>query len=417
MTVCRKAIPSPAPQGYAAMQPMIAALMQKGDHQGAMSRLHGALAAFGPRADLVADMATCCWRLGDEASAISLMEAVTQDNSPSAEALAKLGAMYLSTGDAAKARTALEKALSLRPGFVSALAALNQIHPYPRDGHRVRMVRKLLKSAGTTRQERSSLHGILGRVEEAGGGHALALAHYARSRALIPGAYDPRKVEAQVKAQIDRYDPAIGPCPGQDAAGPRIVFIVGMPRSGTTLAESIFLRHPQVASLGESHALKECLAQWRRTLEGRDEWGEMAAMGPQRVAWLRSIYLSVATRGLRRGLSPVLIDKTPLNLFHLGFARAIFPDCRFICMSRHPLDVGISNFGAAFGEAFVSANPFLKSLDHIGHFSKWAWASILDHQQKLGVMLRLQSYRRLVEDMETQAPALIAHAGLEWDKA
>lgn len=155
---------SPAGRGYPVMQPTILALMRKGDHRGAIVHLQSALAKLSYDADLIADMASCYWRLGDEAAAIRLMEVVVDGNAATAEALARLGAMYLSTGNAEGAAALLERALALRPGFVSALVALNQIHPYPKDGHRIRTVRKLLRSERTTRQEKSLLHGILGRT-------------------------------------------------------------------------------------------------------------------------------------------------------------------------------------------------------------------------------------------------------------
>lgn len=143
----------------------------------------------------------------------------------------------------------------------------------------------------------------------------------------------------------------------------------------------------------------------------------MSAITGKRAAQLRYVYFAIAARDGLRGHSPVVIDKTPLNLLHLGFGRAIFPSCRFVLISRHPLDVSISNFAAAFGEGFVAANPFLKSLEHIGHFSKWPWESSLDYQHKIGDKLRLQSYHSLVEDIETEARRLVAHAGLEWNQA
>lgn len=400
---------------YLAMRPMILALMRKGDHKGAITHLQGAFAAYGCQSELITDMATCYWHLGEEVGAIKLMEAVTEDSSATADALAKVGSMHLSIGDIEKARTALTRAIALRPGFVGAIVALNQIQPYPKDGHGVRTVRKLLKSGKVTRQEKSSLHGVLGRVEEASGGYALSLAHYARSRGLIPGTYDPNKIQIQVERQIASYDPGNCPVEGQAPAGPRVVFIVGMPRSGTTLVESILLRHPDVTSIGESNALEECLAQWRLMLDGSDEWNCLSTMTDPVAAKLRSVYFAVAKRGRGLGQSDVIVDKTPLNMLHLGFARAIFPDCRFICMSRHPLDVGLSNFGAAFSEAFVSANPFLKDLEQIGHYSRWGWASILDYQKKLRTGFLLQSYRRLVENGESETRKLVAHVGLNWN--
>ena len=97
--------------------------------------------------------------------------------------------MHFSVGDVEKARTALTGAIVLRPRFVRVIVALNQIQAYPKDGPGVRTVRKLLKSEKVTRQEKSSLQGILGRVEEASVGYALSRAHYAQSRERMAWVY------------------------------------------------------------------------------------------------------------------------------------------------------------------------------------------------------------------------------------
>lgn len=403
------------PHPYLSIRDMVFELMRTGQHQAALTSLQRAHAQLGYEPRLVADMATCFWKMGDEATAIRLMVALTEDAAATAEDFARLGGMYLSTGAVGEAGAALEQALRLRPDSVNALVALNQVKPIAADSKRARAIRGWLNAGKLTRPEKSSLYGLLGKIEENSGNFARAMTCYGRGRALIGGTYDPEQAEAELGAQIAHYHPA--PDDGGGASGPRMVFIVGMPRSGTTLAESIFLRHPDVATLGETHALAECLAQWNLSHKADEKWQAIRSIDGAMAGRLRALYLSVAGRA-QGGASPqVLIDKTPLNALHLGFARAIFPDCRFIHMSRHPLDLGVSNFGTSFSETFIQANPFLKSLAHIGHFSRIVHDSVQDYQAKLGGTIRVQSYRALVENLESEARALIAHAGLEWHDA
>ncbi|WP_167853444.1 sulfotransferase family protein [Roseovarius aestuariivivens] len=181
---------------------------------------------------------------------------------------------------------------------------------------------------------------------------------------------------------------------------PRLVFICGLPRSGTTLVESILAQHPQAESLGESPALAR-LTDRARASDAPDDRDLRAQ--------------NLAMHMARRTTPPpqVLIDKTPLNLFELGLARRLFPDARIIFLSRHPLDTGLSNFTTNFH----AAHPFSHRLDTIGHMTRAAYRAAAHYATALGPAFRRQSFRALVTSPEPQIRALLMHVGLDWDSA
>ena len=112
-------------------------------------------------------------------------------------------------------------------------------------------------------------------------------------------------------------------------------------------------------------------------------------------------------------LPPVIIDKTPLNIFELGFAARVLPSARFVFLSRHPLDVGLS----AFATHFFAAHPYSNSLASIGDMTRAVYRSADNYERRLGPAFRRQSYAALVSSPETQIRSLLDHLDLAWDPA
>lgn len=400
---------------YDTVRPDIAALMARGGHGQAL-RILDELAALVPMgAALADDIATCCWKLGDHARAMQAMGALLERAPRDAAQWARLGAMAFSCGELVLAEQALTAALEIRPAFPAALLALGRIRPFAPGSPHIRQLRSLAHASGAAALDRSHAHTALALTEAQAGRPAAAMRHFGRAKQLMPGSYDAAAVQQRVAAQRRRFVPR--PAPDDT----RIVFVVGLPRSGTTLMESILLRHGAVASLGESHALQETLARHRQQvtrLHGPgDDWSWLDHLDPAQLPGLRQTYLQIASRGMELDPAAMLLDKTPLNLFDLGFAHAIFPQARFIFMSRHPMDLGLSNFTTSFTAGFTRAQPFSKRLDTIGHFIRCADDSARDYRDKLGPLFRSQSYAALVRMPETQIRQILDHLGLDWQEA
>ncbi|WP_233270558.1 sulfotransferase family protein [Chachezhania sediminis] len=381
------------------------------------------LLAAAPQDRMLLDLAaTCYWNLDATDAGLQLMRIVADTGPKDAAAWGRLGAMCLAAGDRDGAIQAFETLLSLRPRNVPALASLNRLRPFAPDSARARTLRDLARAKKTQASDRTLALNAIGRIEAASGNHHRAFRAFRQAKALAPPPYPAAAIDAHVDGQIATFDPARWPAPHRapDSAEPRLFFIVGLPRSGTTLVEAILSRHPKVRSIGEHPVLQDLLADLRRAAVRRTgtlppdqtSWDWFRALTPDDLARHRTAFYARARIALPAP-DRIVVNKLPLNLFDLGFAHCLLPEARFVFMLRHPLDTGLSCLSTHFG----SPQAFSYSLDRIAHMTLAAHRSLDDYATKLGPMLRQQSYRALVEDPEPQIRALVAHAGLDWDPA
>ncbi|MCR9124496.1 MAG: sulfotransferase [Rhodobacteraceae bacterium] len=385
----------------------VARLIAAGAFDAGLALLSPHLKAGRPDHAVLDCAATCYWHLGDHDTALTVMGMILRAWPSQSGAWAKLGSMAMTLGDRDGARTFLEKALSLDPAAVRPLVALNLMRPFAPDSHRARKLRSLARLARLTPADRADVLNGLGRVAAAAGQHRAAMHHFGRAKAQAPGDFDPRRVQRTVADQIRLVPRAV---PAATGAWPRMVFVVGMPRSGTTLVDAILSRHSKVRSLGESPALPRVAR--RIVASGEGDWDWIARTGPGELAARRAEYLAIA--GLADAApTDVVVDKMPLNCLRMGLAQRLFPDARFIFMHRHPLDNGLSNYMVSFHET----HGFTKNLEWIGEMSRAVHLSMADYAGKMGNSLRVQSFRALVEAPGSQIPGLIAHAGLTWEAA
>lgn len=208
---------------------------------------------------------------------------------------------------------------------------------------------------------------------------------------------------------IDVFDAALvgRTSPGCDEPGP--VFVIGLPRSGTTLVDRILSSHPAVASLGEindlAYALMASVAGGGRKLDliERSAAVDFRALGERYVA---------ATRAYRVD-APYLIDKTPLNYLYVGLIRLAMPAARIVHVERNPMD---SCYGM-YRTLFRAGYPFSYDFDDLARYYA-AYRALMDHWRAvfdapfLGVR-----YEALVDDQEGESRRIVDYCGLDWDPA
>lgn len=220
--------------------------------------------------------------------------------------------------------------------------------------------------------------------------------------------YDPRATEKLV----DRLVTCFGEIPRSTlpagSAGPKPIFIVGMPRSGTTLLDSALAGHADISSGGELPAMPSLLTRFLDWADGA-QWQGGAIPDPI-AQQMRDSYLR-QYEDYRIEPAGFITDKNPLNFLSVGLIRHLFPDAPVIHIRRNPLETGFS----IYRNNFTKSWPFSTALADIGHYYG-EYARMMEHWHTvLGDGLATVQYERLVCDFEGELRRLLAFVGLEWD--
>ncbi len=227
------------------------------------------------------------------------------------------------------------------------------------------------------------------------------------ANAMVRTTFDPVVQERAINSMIAHFTPervAGVHRPKGDFSQP--VFIVGMPRSGTSLIEQVLSRHPGVYAGGELPIVDELIA----------ELGQSGKMDLFQIEPRQLDRLSDRLRRRYRRLAPkahVITDKMPGNILQLGLISLLMPGARVIHSIRDPLDTCVS----CYMNYFVGTNNFIYDLRHLGVYARSTtrlaehWKSVLD------LKIHSIAYEDLVTDFENQVRGLVGFLGLEWDDA
>lgn len=327
-------------------------------------------------------------------------------------ALLNLGNLGEDRGGRAAARDAYERALSIEPGNRLALARLAGLaDPAEVDPALIARLREALAAPSVAPAERADLGFALGRMLDAAGLYDEAFAAYgaanqASREAAGPGfaPYDRAAAEALIDGLIAAF-PAPPPAdPGRTVEAP--IFICGMFRSGSTLAEQILASHSQVTPGGELDLLPALVREQLRPYPEA-----LAAADSETIGGLRDAYLA-GVRAIHPAAA-LVTDKRPDNFLHIGLIKAMFPDARIVHSLRDPLDNCLSVW-------FLQLDPAMAyafDLADIGHWHR-QYRRLMDHWGTLfpGSIFDLD-YDALVADPKPQIAALLDYCGLPWEES
>jgi tetratricopeptide (TPR) repeat protein len=263
-------------------------------------------------------------------------------------------------------------------------------------------------------EDRFHLHFALGKALEDTGDAEQSFHHYAEGNRLRRTEidYDPRTFSRRVEKARALFTPHFfAERSGAGLAAPDPIFIVGMPRSGSTLIEQILSSHPLVEGTQE---LPDILTLARReaAADGADYPRTLADIAAERLAELGAEYLD-RTRIQRHTDRPHFIDKMPNNWMHAGFIHLILPQAKIIDARRHPLGCCFSNFK----QHFALGQHFSYSLSDMGQYyaSYVAMMEVID--QVLPGKVHRVYYEAMVNDTEQQVRRLLDYCGLDFDPA
>ena len=269
---------------------------------------------------------------------------------------------------------------------------------------------------GIGEEDRFHLHFALGKALEDAGLWERSFGHYAEGNRLRRQRidYDADETSDQVARAKALFTPAFfAERAGQGAGAADPIFVLGMPRSGSTLVEQILASHPLVEGTRE---LPDILAFAQR-LSGRKLRADpslypeaLATLGPDELRALGEEYLARA-RVHRKTDRPFFVDKMPNNWAHVGLIQMILPNAKIIDTRRHPLGCCFSNFK----QHFARGQTFSYSLEDIGRY----YADYVAAMAHVDAVLPGRVHRVLHEDMvtdtEAQVRALLDHIGLPFD--
>lgn len=337
---------------------------------------------------------------------------------PGSASLRVLGARAsLQLGDIGAAREAALAAIETDSDNLEAYFALADIDPGAATEAMLGRLSRRLDDESLTDDVRTLIGSALGRGLEARGEFDAAFEAFASANACARRAnrmrgfvYDRSQAEAAVGAAAERFSKTdLGaPSPSPQRGGD-LIFIVGMPRSGSTLIDQILSSHSRVASAGESMALprvmEAIIARQRRsgdTLDNliarhADEWEAQYRAGLTFPA----------------GPLPVIVDKSLQNFWHCGLIARLFPAAKIIEMRRDPLDVALSIYRLLFFGAHTYAND----LAEIAHYQR-CFEAVCDYWA--GALPRPAyrlSYEEFVADFEAQMSRLFEYCGLDAEEA
>jgi tetratricopeptide (TPR) repeat protein len=389
-------------------------LDRRQQHAEAIVHYRAALARKPDHVDAMAGLASCMKNLGQHAEALAMARRVLALRPDTASTVGLLGHIHADIGSMDEALAHFRRAVTLapdRPEFPYDVVQLTKIRHG--DEALLALEAALPRLASLSAQEQCLAHfGLAKAYDDIGErdrgfthlllGNAVKRSQIEYDEAATLRAMDriPRGYTAELLAsRRDLGDPSSLP-----------VFIVGMPRSGTTLVEQTLASHPAVFGGGERPEMSRMI-----TRINAERAGGMTASDGMTGEALRRMgaeYVS-ALRALAPGAARIT-DKMPGNFQNLGLIRLILPNARIIHLVRDPVDTCLS----CFSKLFAAEQAFSYDLAELGRYHRAYqrlmayWRSVLAAE----ILLEVQ-YEALVEDFETQARLIVAHCGLEWNPA
>ncbi len=332
------------------------------------------------------------------------------------EARGNLGAALEEAGDFRGAEDCFRTAMRHNGRFIFAHYKLAELLGSKLPAGDLARLRRLLEETGPSHADRLLLHFGLARVLDAQGEYAEAAEHLDRGNTLQRSEwrkcgqeYDPREFELLVTRMIavsttDFFERVRGF--GLESELP--VFVVGLPRSGTTLVEQILASHPQVFGAGEIKLTQDTVAVLGA--EGADLPEALRRLDGPTVRDLASRHLEKLRALDRTALR--IVDKMPENYLALGLLAGLFPRAKFIHCRRDLRDVAVSCWITHFQEVRWSNDP-----EHIASRFQQYQRMIVHWRKVLPAPMLEVDYEQTVGDLEGMARKLVAWCNLPWEPA
>lgn len=399
-------------QGYAEAHNALGnVLMQSGDLPGALTAFETAVARRAEYPEARANLAAARFKCGDMAGAEEAYLDTLERHPTFAEAVQGLGVVLLAQGRIEDAERRFRGAVEIRPSLGEAWMNIVDARGKDLSEDDLKTIREKSEDARLPEEDRIAFLFALAQAEDARGNFDAAFAaaeaaNMRRRRLSETGGavFDVEAFDAEIDSVIQVLNTEVlGALQGMGDAEAEMIFVCGMPRSGTTLVEQTLAAHPRVTGAGEVDILSGLLDSYPDQVPG---------LVAEEVRSLADTYLKRLTVAPRDGR--LVIDKTPANVFFLGLIEVLFPKARIVHCTRDPRDVALSCYFQNFRSAGLD---WTTRLEDIAIYAA-AEARIMAHWRKtLGIEIMDIAYEDVVADHAAMAGRLVDFAGLDWDDA
>jgi tetratricopeptide (TPR) repeat protein len=331
-----------------------------------------------------------------------------------AGALSGRGHVLKTVGRQDEAIAAYRDCVRHHPGNGEAWWSLANLKTFRFDDAEIRSMQAQVEGDRLSDEARANFQFALGKAFEDAGDFDRAFDYFRQGNEnrRQRETYDPVQTADQHSAFIEVFTREfIAARSGTGHPDNAPVFIVGLPRSGSTLIEQILASHPLVEGTHELPDLgRVARRSASRRADGKSYPAVVADLAPEELEELGREYLE-RTRRHRHEDTPRFTDKLPNNFVHIGFAKLILPNAKFINAKRHPLDSCLGSYK----QLFARGQPFTYDLFELGEFYL-EYQRLMDHWHTVlpGHVLDVQ-YENLVSDLETEVRRLLEFCELPWD--
>lgn len=389
------------------------ALVSLGDYHAATTHLRKALDVKPGQFQSQSLMASAYNRLGRSADALPFAEKALRMSSENADSRMAYAEALINLGRMDDAVKFLNETIAAQIAVPACYKNLSVTRKFNADAAELAAVRHEIEKASYSGDELSLLRFAAAKMCVDAKLYDDAMAHFLKAKAFSAAAYDIVAFEKRVDSLIALFNPmffAARQSFGDPSSKP--VFIIGMPRSGTTLSEQIISNHKQVVGAGE---LSE-MASIARSLGDHPKiverfMGRLSTLSDADSIQFAQRYLKFIARTSHDALR--ITDKMPHNFEHVGLIALLFPNATLIHCKRDAIDNCLSCYMNSFSEA----HAYNTDLTKLGRYYR-AYDKLMKHWHKVlpGRIFENQ-YETLVDDQEGQTRKLIAHCKLDWDEA
>lgn len=384
---------------------------QRGNYSKARDYIRKAIA----KADKVAlfwmNLCSVERHLGNNNAALEAGNKALELEPDNPNAMVSLANAEIVAGNKARVKELLLRALELDPHNAGAYKNLAHFAKGTLNTSHIAPLRQLLAQQDVGDKSRIALLHALAYLEEQNQEYDQAFEHFAEANAIKRRQNSYTTQERRHRAeQLLATDLKMGELRRTGPDEHRCIFIVGMPRSGSTLTEQILAAHPEVVGCGESFAWGETVTAHVEAAQPKDQGAWMAAFKESDLDELAAEYFRRVPPEGGLGDARVIVDKQLFNMQWCGLLLRTFPNARIIHTLRDPMDTCMS----CFKQDFSSDLTMTTGLRELGEFYRLHEWQMDQWKQRYPDQIMTMNYEEMVSDQEGQSRRMLEFCGLEW---